>query len=173
MRLPFRRIASEFERAGGQGFRDLGSQVERNFSEIEKDLSRLAFVTGTTVGVNFPITTTPTAHVSVDIPVPSWASTALVTGWLVFDMHNPAAGVIGQQVRVTIEGEPTVGLAQNDVQPGGRQVLTYMNMRTLTKGVDLDDTITVAGVVAVHSGTNNTNGLRIRAAVTFGRIPEG
>lgn len=113
------------------------------------------------------LTTTMTAVTTSTLTVPDWANTAVVFGWIVFQMSNSTAGVQRQRYRVTIDGWPSSGGWDSDVQPSGVMNVGDTQLHTLTRGVDLGATIPVSAVCGVATGTNNANIIRIRALAFF------
>lgn len=175
MRLPFRRVASEFERAGGQEFRSLGAQVERNFYEIEKILTQVGFAWESASETDRSLDTTERFWAPVTVTVPAWAAEAHVLAWSSFQMTNNSGAQQEQVQSVNIAGAFVPGTGQVNsvsiVHVGNETRFAY---RKLTRAAaSLTDTFVVNTMARVGAGTNALNILRTQVFVVFTRLPEG
>lgn len=111
------------------------------------------------------LNTTLASKTSINIVPPSWATEVHVFAWLVFRLHNPTAGVVGQKYRIDFEGDPGTGAWTNDVQPGGTQTANEASRDVFNS--PLPSPINVQAIAAVHTGTNSTNAVRLQTMAFF------
>lgn len=115
---------------------------------------------------NASLTTSEQFFAESVLTVPSWAVTAEVFGWLVFQMTNSSGGVQPMQFRTEIDGDPGFGAWTHDAPSGVIANTTDMTIRTLT---GLGSTITVRAMCKVGTGVNVANIIRTRAVAFFFR----
>jgi hypothetical protein len=122
---------------------------------------------GSATASNASLTTTPTAHASFTMAVPTWATRALVIATVDMQMTTPIGTPQQQQFRVDVDGSPgncvwTNGIAAND---------TGYSSHTLTRDYSpAGATISVQGYFSLSLGTNNLNTCRVNALAIFMRV---
>lgn len=117
-----------------------------------------------TDAANVSLTTSEQFFASTVLTVPSWATTAIVFGWTVFQMTNSSGGTQRQAYRTEIDGIPSSGAWNNDVANGLVGNVTDMTSREITSP---GSTITVRAMARVTSGTNSANYIRTKALAFY------
>ena len=110
-----------------------------------------------------PLTSTPSAHNTITITPPSWATVSFVTAQLGFQMNNGSGGTQRMYFRVDVDGDPGSGLWSNWVPVG----MTANTSDSTYSDVAGNDPFDVEAIVGVNTGTNNNNYIRLGVSAIF------
>ncbi len=118
--------------------------------------------------LNSILTTTPVALAPAVVTVPTWAISAQVLAWTIFQLSNSSGASAQMLFRCEIEGLPGSGSWSNSVPNGEVGNTTDLYRRTLT-GASLGTMITARSVVWLGAGTNVANAVRTHVLAFFYR----